>query len=26
MKARGLVFDLFGDYLLVSGGEVRLRG
>jgi len=26
MKARGLVFDLFGDYLLYRGGEVRLRG
>jgi phenylacetic acid degradation operon negative regulatory protein len=25
MKARGLVFDLFGDYLGDRGGEVRLR-
>ncbi|HZU48934.1 MAG TPA: PaaX family transcriptional regulator, partial [Mycobacterium sp.] len=25
MKARGLVFDLFGGYLLDRGGEVRLR-
>jgi phenylacetic acid degradation operon negative regulatory protein len=25
MKARGLVFDLFGDYLRYRGGEVRLR-
>ncbi|HKT00237.1 MAG TPA: PaaX family transcriptional regulator C-terminal domain-containing protein [Rugosimonospora sp.] len=26
MKARSLVFDLFGDYLRYRGGEVRLRG
>ncbi|WP_028920976.1 PaaX family transcriptional regulator [Pseudonocardia acaciae] len=26
MKARALVFDLFGDYLRYRGGEVRLRG
>lgn len=26
MKARSLVFDLFGDYLRSRGGEVRLRG
>ncbi|MDT7776904.1 MAG: phenylacetic acid degradation operon negative regulatory protein [Pseudonocardiales bacterium] len=26
MKARSLVFDLFGDYLRYSGGAVRLRG
>ncbi|WP_185063767.1 PaaX family transcriptional regulator C-terminal domain-containing protein [Pseudonocardia eucalypti] len=26
MKARSLVFDLFGDYLCTGGGEVRLRG
>lgn len=26
MKARSLVFDLFGDYLRYSGGQVRLRG
>lgn len=25
MKARSLVFDLFGDYLRYRGGEVRLR-
>jgi phenylacetic acid degradation operon negative regulatory protein len=25
MKARSLVFDLFGDYLRYHGGEVRLR-
>ncbi len=25
MKARSLVFDLFGDYLRFRGGEVRLR-
>lgn len=25
MKARSLVFDLFGDYLRVRGGEARLR-
>jgi phenylacetic acid degradation operon negative regulatory protein len=26
VKARSLVFDLFGDYLRYRGGEVRLRG
>lgn len=26
MKARSLVFDLFGDYLRYRGGEARLRG
>lgn len=26
MKARSLVFDLFGDYLRYRGGEIRLRG
>ena len=26
MKARSLVFDLFGDYLRYRGGQVRLRG
>ena len=26
MKARSLVFDLYGDYLRYSGGQVRLRG
>ena len=26
MKARSLVFDLFGDFLRYRGGEVRLRG
>ncbi len=26
MKARSLVFDLFGDHLRYRGGEVRLRG
>ncbi|WP_028938159.1 PaaX family transcriptional regulator [Pseudonocardia spinosispora] len=26
MKARTVVFDLFGDYLRFRGGEVRLRG
>jgi len=26
MKARGLVLDLFADYLRYRGGEVRLRG
>ena len=26
MKARSLVFDLFGDYLRYRGGAVRLRG
>jgi phenylacetic acid degradation operon negative regulatory protein len=26
MKARSVVFDLFGDYLRYRGGEVRLRG
>jgi phenylacetic acid degradation operon negative regulatory protein len=26
LKARSLVFDLFGDYLRYSGGRVRLRG
>lgn len=26
VKARSLVFDLFGDYLRSRGGEVRLRG
>lgn len=26
MKARALVFNLFGDYLRQRGGEVRLRG
>jgi phenylacetic acid degradation operon negative regulatory protein len=26
LKARSLVFDLYGDYLRYSGGEVRLRG
>lgn len=26
MRARSLVFDLFGDYLRYRGGEVRLRG
>jgi len=25
VKARSLVFDLFGDYLRYRGGEVRLR-
>ncbi|MDT7617630.1 MAG: phenylacetic acid degradation operon negative regulatory protein, partial [Pseudonocardiales bacterium] len=25
MKARSLVFDLFGDYLRFRGGEARLR-
>jgi phenylacetic acid degradation operon negative regulatory protein len=26
LKARSLVFDLYGDYLRYSGGRVRLRG
>ncbi|MBO0848979.1 MAG: PaaX family transcriptional regulator [Pseudonocardia sp.] len=26
MRARSLVFDLFGDYLRARGGEIRLRG
>lgn len=26
MRARSLVFDLFGDYLRSRGGEIRLRG
>jgi DNA-binding transcriptional regulator PaaX len=26
VKARSLVFDLFGDFLRYRGGEVRLRG
>jgi len=26
MKARSMVFDLFGDYLRYQGGEVQLRG
>jgi phenylacetic acid degradation operon negative regulatory protein len=26
LKARSLVFDLYGDYLRYSGGQVRLRG
>ena len=26
MRARSLVFDLFGDYLRYRGGQVRLRG
>lgn len=26
MKARSLVFDLFGDYLRYRGGQIRLRG
>jgi phenylacetic acid degradation operon negative regulatory protein len=25
MKARAMVFDLFGDYLRYRGGEVKLR-
>ena len=26
VKARSLIFDLFGDFLRYWGGEVRLRG